>query len=252
MRTRRIVVLCTIPLLLGAQTSLSVPVQAATSISATYAVQDSLKFPQSVISEIKSHSSDTIAVPTTIKLDQPLTKGYELAIDLDVSSTGYSMDIFERQMGSNTSQWAMAGLVGDTETVNNLSSFGIPFWLKTSGYTSHRSIKLAANTTAVDYHNSKSYEEKILWGSHGWQYVADGMGIYENNTPAMANTIASFVAKRGVPVPNAGHGYVQALWSGNRPDYRVTWTYDGKQWYSLYTDTLTELLNTARSVAIVS
>ncbi|GMA50716.1 hypothetical protein GCM10025857_20730 [Alicyclobacillus contaminans] len=223
------------------------------STTHTYTVPDSLQVPNAVQKEIKDHCKVPLSLPTVFDLDSPLPNNQQLAIDLDVSMNQYGMDFIDRPKGSNTSQYAMANLVGDMETVSDLSSLYIPNCFNMSGFSAHKSVTLSDKTIATYYEDSKTHEDAIIWKNHRWRYIVDVMGgDYEKETVGMANTVASFVSKHGTIVPNATQGYVQALWAGNSPVFRVTWTYNDKQWYSLSMNTLIATLNTAHTVTRVS
>ena len=66
----------------------------------------------------------------------------------------------------------------------------------------------------------------------------------------MAKEIVNYVSQHGNPVLHASHGNVQALWAGNQPDFRVTWTYNNRQWYSISMATLSGTLQTAHTVIL--
>lgn len=222
---------------------------ATSSHTSTFAVDSRLQMPSRVQNKIRSECKITVSLPVTFKLGQTLPKNSQLAIDLDVSSSGYKMDIFERPKGSHTRQYAMDTLVGDMGS--DLRSPNLSMISLKKGFTSHSPVKLAGGVTAMDYSKTKDHlkEDRIIWIRSGWIYESDAMGIYSSNTVAMENSIAKFLVNHKVPVRKATHGYVQALWSGNRPDFTVAWTYNNKQWYSLNMSTLSGTLQTANTVA---
>ncbi|QQE77110.1 hypothetical protein [Alicyclobacillus sp. SO9] len=221
----------------------------ATTTNYTFAVSNSLQMPNTVQNSISSHSKVLVSLPRALKLDSSLSVKRQLAIDLHVSPDSYAMDIFERSKTSSTNKYTMATLVGNMETVSHLKFYSIPHDFATRRFTTHKPIILVKNTSATNYLNAKSYDNAIIWNDKGWHFVAEGIGTtFEPKASRMANTIAGFIAKTGLPVPKASRGYVQAIWAGNRPSFRVTWTYNNEQWYSLSMATLSETLKTARTV----
>ncbi|MCY0875364.1 MAG: hypothetical protein OWT28_03700 [Firmicutes bacterium] len=227
--------------------------EAATSgRTLTFAMNDSLQMPRHVRDTIRSEYKLAISLPTTVRLDKAIPKNTQLAIDLNVSKGGYGMDIFERTKGSNTSKYDMASLVGDMGTLRNLNSLAIPYdFCDMRRFTSHKTIKLVDGVTAANYSNTKTFDNAVIWGNNHWKYIAEGQGsVYANKTIGMAKTITGLVTKHGFPVHHASRGYVQALWSGNRPDFTIIWTYNNKQWYSLSMETLSETIKTAKTVTV--
>ncbi|MFD1674301.1 hypothetical protein [Alicyclobacillus fodiniaquatilis] len=229
------------------------PAQAAT-IKHTFTVPNPTKFPQTVISAIKTNTKVPVILPQAIRLDKQLPKGTSLAADVDVSSNQYGMDIFERPTGSSTSQYANSTLIGYIGTTTLSAENG--YYGHDKSIFKHKSaIKIQGSISAVEYTTGGNTAggRLITWHENGWTYTSSGYPPSDgyNTTLGMANQIASYVRKRGVVVPHARRGYVDALSLGNRPDYHVTWTYNGRVWYMVDLVTLSETLNTAHSVAVV-
>lgn len=226
-----------------------------------YPVPNPKKFPAAVISLLHSKSPIPVAVPTSLpKFMPPLPSGLVLAIDPDVSSNGYGMDIFYRPKGSETNQYDMADLEGYITGTKEPQKLILTHYMSTLQHK--KSMRLSDGTLVTDYRQGYSLNnpfgvtstwktvqsDVLVWSAKNWTYVAAGMGGGDAYTLQNANEIANFISARGSVVKSAKSGFVVADWSGNRPSYVVTWTYTGQYWYSIGMATLSETLSAAKSV----
>ncbi|OFW78956.1 MAG: hypothetical protein A2201_07670 [Alicyclobacillus sp. RIFOXYA1_FULL_53_8] len=220
-----------------------------------FTLSDPTKVPASATNKLIHNSAVPCVAPKFLpRFQPPMPSGYELAVQSDNYLSGYELTFFWRPKNSGTSEYTDATLVGFIEGTKQAPKGDV--------FTPPRATKLSlvhlpGGILSTEYEYDVSAGTKgadtISWRKNGWVFLVSDFGVYETATLVAATAIANFVdTSQDTIVPGAKNGFVEARWEGNRPLFKVTWTYTGNVWYSAQFGTLLNTLNIAHTIRVIN